>query len=205
MNWRVEGKSGLQTGTPRHTPPYNPTGATTAKLLGTVLLGLLWLLQPQRLEQLQCELVVVRWWEFGPTKKQCRLESGCVGGTSCWRWSWVPEKGKPTGNDDLEGKGMLGQGDVWESGLGQVCLLVQSEEGINWQEGNTRVALSSEFRTRGSQGQITLYFLWRMSGGMIAVSGFGKSRFSFSFLVRFLDSGHAPVADYPFRQPVIEP
>lgn len=144
---------------PRHTPPYNPTGATTAKLLGTVLLGLVSLLQPQRLEQLQRELVVVRWWEFGPTKKQCRLESGCVGGTSCWRWSWVPEKGKPTGNDGLEGKGMLGQGDVWESGLGQVCLLVQSEEGINWQEGNTRVELLSEFRTRGSKGQITLYFL----------------------------------------------
>ena len=44
----------------RHTPPYNPTGATTAKLLGTTLLGLVWLLQPQRLEQLQCELAVVR-------------------------------------------------------------------------------------------------------------------------------------------------
>lgn len=52
----------------RHIPPYNPTGATTAKLLGTMLLGLVWLLQPQRLEQLQCELAVVRWREFGPTK-----------------------------------------------------------------------------------------------------------------------------------------
>lgn len=117
----------------------------------------------------------------------------------------MPEKGKPTGTMVWKAKGcwdkVMSEKVAWDR---CACSCKAGKVQIG-KRVNTRVELTSEFRTRGSKGQITLYFLWWMSGGMIAISGSGKSRFSFSFLATSLDSGHAPVSDYPFRQPVIEP